>query len=80
MTAIMGSFWFLETKYYRLEQNLNFTHDGLQEMHVEFQKATFRKNTKTGYFQIIASAVCVNVFQWVWAHLFGCPLIFCSLK
>ena len=41
MAVIMGSFRFLGTKNYRKEQNLNFTHDVLQEMYVEFQTATF---------------------------------------
>ena len=47
----------------QLRANLNFTHDALKEMRFEFQKATFwRKLKKTGYFQIIASAVCFHVF------------------
>ena len=73
MTVIMGSFWSLRTKVYNKEQNLNFTHDALQEMRFEFQKATFlRKLKKTSYFQIIASAVWFHVFRWNFTYLFSC--------
>ena len=41
-------------------QNLSFTCDNLQQMCVESQKVTFRK---TGYFQIIATAVWFDVFE-----------------
>ena len=57
MTVIMGSFWSLGAKDYNEEQNLNLTHDALQEMRFEFQKTKFWKTKKTDYFQIIASAV-----------------------
>ena len=44
----MGSIWFLEAAIFFQEWNLNFTHDALQEMRIEFQKATFwRKPWKT---------------------------------
>ena len=43
MTVIIGSFRSLGTKHYDQEQNLNFTHDALQEMRFEFQKATFQR-------------------------------------
>ena len=41
MTVIIFSFYSLGAKDYNQEQNLNFTHDALQEMHFELQKATF---------------------------------------
>ena len=64
MTVIVGSFWSLGIKDYNQEQNLNVTHDTLQDMRFEFQKAVFwKKNEKTGHFQIIASAVWFHVFQ-----------------
>ena len=37
----MASFLFLGTENYRSEKNLNYTLVALQEIHVEFQKATF---------------------------------------
>ena len=60
MAVVMASFGSLGTKNYNSEQNLNFTHDALQEMLFEFQKE--KKTKKTGYFQLISSVVWFHVF------------------
>ena len=64
MTIIKGSFSFLEA------ENVNFSHAALQEMRIEFPRATFwRKPRKTSYFQMIASAIWYNVFHICWVVL-----------
>ena len=60
MAGVMDLFSFLGTKNYRLEQNLIFTPDTLQEIRVQFQKATFKKINITGYFKIVATAFPYN--------------------
>ena len=69
MTVILDLFWFLGTQDYCLRNNSSLTNEVLQEMRVEFQQHFEKNDQKTGYFQIIVSAVSHNVFQWNSAHL-----------
>ena len=58
-----GLILILGDQNYCQEQNLNFTCDNVQKMCIESQKQHLEKSRKTGYFQIIATAVWFDVFQ-----------------
>ena len=65
----MDLFSFLGIRNYRLGQNLNFTHDTLQEIRVEFQKATFKKtNVSQPFLQCVSMKPCEYVH---WLYLVG---------
>ena len=67
MAVTMGSFWSLGTKNHNWEQNLNFTHDALQEMRFEFQKATFwRKLKKLTIFKSLPLPFGLMYFNETW--------------